>query len=191
LFLVVYGGCDWITAQRSDVAVFYFEWERHIPFVPFFVLPYLSIDLFFIGAPFLLRSEGELKVLAWRIACAILVAGVFFLVLPLRFAFARPQTGGCLGAVFGWFLALDAPFNLFPSLHAALCLLLVEVYAKKSNRLVRPFVLLWFGLIALSPLFTRQHHLVDILGGFLLAICCRAFISLPARPAPIDEPAQP
>ncbi len=135
--------------------------------------------------------NGELKVFAWRIASAILVAGVFFLVLPLRFAFARPQSGGWLGALFGWFLALDAPFNLFPSLHAALCLLLVEVYARRSSRLVRPFVLLWFGLIALSPLFTRQHHLVDILGGFLLAICCRAFISLPASPLSNDEPAHP
>src|SRR5205823_97422 len=46
LFLVVYGGCNWITSQRADVATFYFQWERAIPFVPFFILPYMSIDLF-------------------------------------------------------------------------------------------------------------------------------------------------
>src|SRR5260370_9194308 len=43
LFLVVYGGCNWITARRGNVGVFYFQWERAIPFVPFLVLPYMSI----------------------------------------------------------------------------------------------------------------------------------------------------
>ena len=52
LFLVVYGGCNWITAQRSDVGLLNFEWERHIPFVPLLIVPYLSIDLFFVAAPF-------------------------------------------------------------------------------------------------------------------------------------------
>src|SRR4051812_47978909 len=50
LFLVVYGGCNWITSQRHDVGTFYFEWERAIPFVPFLILPYMSIDLFFVAA---------------------------------------------------------------------------------------------------------------------------------------------
>ena len=34
LFLIVYGGCNWITARRPNVGTFYFEWERTIPFVP-------------------------------------------------------------------------------------------------------------------------------------------------------------
>src|SRR5438270_13463445 len=53
LFLIVYGGCNWITSHRTGVGTFYFEWERRIPFVPFFILPYMSIDLFFVAAPFL------------------------------------------------------------------------------------------------------------------------------------------
>ncbi|MEP6686074.1 MAG: hypothetical protein ABJB22_04785, partial [Verrucomicrobiota bacterium] len=39
LFLVVYGGCNWITSQRSDVGLLSFEWERHIPFVPLLIVP--------------------------------------------------------------------------------------------------------------------------------------------------------
>ena len=64
LFLIVYAGCNWITARRANVGTFYFEWERKIPFVPFFILPYLSIDLFFVVAPFLCRTDRELSVLA-------------------------------------------------------------------------------------------------------------------------------
>src|SRR5207248_11252929 len=87
LFLIVYGSCNWISARRANVGTFYFEWERQIPFVSFFILPYMSIDLFFIVEPFLLRTDRALSVLAKRIAVEILVAGVFFLFLPLWFAF--------------------------------------------------------------------------------------------------------
>ena len=87
LFLIVYGGCNWITAHRGDVGVFYFEWERAIPFVPFLILPYMSIDLFYIAAPFLCRSERELSIFAKRVVAAILFAGTCFLLFPLRFAF--------------------------------------------------------------------------------------------------------
>ena len=74
---------------------------------------------------------------------------------------------------------MDAPFNLFPSLHAALWLLLLEVYARQLHGLVRLVVLGWFALIGLSPMLTHQHHMIDILGGLLLALGCRFFISLP------------
>jgi membrane-associated phospholipid phosphatase len=30
----------------------------------------------------------------------------------------------------------------------------------------------WFVLIALSPVLTYQHHLIDIVGGFVLAGYC-------------------
>ncbi len=177
LFLAVYGGCNWITARRAHVGSFFFEWERGIPFVPFMILPYLSIDLFFLGAPLLLRRADELRIFARRIATAIVIAGAFFLFVPLRFAFPRPTAAGWLGLIFDWFRAMDAPFNLFPSLHAALWVLLVEVYAEKLTGVVRVVVLGWFVLIALSPILTHQHHVIDIVGGFLLGLGCRFFLS--------------
>ena len=38
LFLVIYGGCNWITAQRHDVPTLFFSWERSIPFVPLMIV---------------------------------------------------------------------------------------------------------------------------------------------------------
>jgi membrane-associated phospholipid phosphatase len=171
-FLVVYGGCLWITAHRHDVGVFYFAWERAIPFVPLFILPYLSIDLFFVAAPFLFRSERRLRVYVRQVAATIAFAGVCFLAFPLRFAFPRPGAEGWLGALFDWFRRLDAPNNLFPSLHAALLVFLIDAYARHLRGLARILVMIWFVLVALSPLLTHQHHLVDILGGFGLAAGC-------------------
>ena len=179
LFLIVYGSCNWISSRRTNVGTFYFEWERRIPFVPFFILPYMSIDLFFIVAPFLCRTDRELSILAKRIAAAIIVAGICFLLLPLRFAFPRPHADGWLGALFDWFRGMDAPYNLLPSLHAALMLILVNVYFRHTRGFVRVATMMWFILIALSPVLTYQHHVIDIVGGFVLAGICFCFFREP------------
>jgi membrane-associated phospholipid phosphatase len=172
LFLIVYGGCNWITARRANVGTFYFEWERRIPFVPFFILPYMSIDLFFVVAPFLCRTDRELSIFVKRISAAIIIAGICFLLFPLRFAFPRPNADGWLGALFDWFRGMDAPYNLLPSLHAALTLILLNSYFRYTRGFVRIATMTWFVLIALSPVLTYQHHVIDIVGGVVLAVLC-------------------
>lgn len=172
LFLVVYGGTNWITAQRSDVGTIVFEWERHIPFVPLMIVPYLSIDLFFVIAPFLCTSDDERRVFARRVTTAVLIAGVCFLLFPLRFSFERPQTPGWLGAVFDLFREMDKPFNQLPSLHIALRTILAGVYARHSRGASKWLLHVWFSLIGLSTVLTYQHHVVDVAGGFLLAAVC-------------------
>ena len=185
LFLVVYSGCNWITGQRSQVGSFYFQWEHAIPFVPFMILPYMSIDLSFIAAPFICRTEEELRIFSRRVIAAILIAGLCFLLFPLRFAFPRPHASGWLGVVFDWFQGVDLPFNLFPSLHAALLLLLVDVYARNVRGVLLLVVMSWFFLIALSPLLTYQHHVIDIVGGFVLAGYCFYLFRESSRAPPV------
>ena len=169
LFLIVYGGCNWITAHRAHVGTFFFEWERHIPFVPLMIIPYMSIDLFFVAAPFLCRNERELSTFAKRISFAIVVAGVCFLLFPLRFAFERPHVSGWLGAIFNTFRNFDQPYNLLPSLHIALRTILAHVYARHSAGILRIASNVWFSLIGFSTVLTYQHHVMDVVGGFVLA----------------------
>jgi predicted protein tyrosine phosphatase/membrane-associated phospholipid phosphatase len=184
LFLVVYGSCNWITSQRANVGTFYFEWERHIPFVPWMILPYMSIDLFFITAPFLCRDERELRTLSKRIVLAIIVAGICFLLFPLRFAFERPPAAGWLGAIFNWFRTVDQPFNLLPSLHIALRTILAYHFAQHSAGILRAASHVWFSLIGISTLLTYQHHVIDVVGGFVLAAYCFYFV----RDFPVSLP---
>lgn len=196
LFVVVYGGCNWLTAHRGNVPTFFFEWERGIPFVPFLIIPYLSIDLFFIAAPFLCRTNEELRIWAKRIVFSILAAGTCFLIVPLRFAFVRPHANGFGGAFFDWFRTLDAPYNLVPSLHATFWVFLVDLYARRTAGVWRILIMLWFVLIGLSPVFTYQHHVIDIFGGFVLAgvgflLFRERFSSLPKSPAPNNRAASP
>jgi len=175
LFLVVYGWCNWFTAQRANVPTLFFEWERAIPFVPLMIAPYMSIDLFFIAAPFLCRTNRELATFAKRIAAAILVGGVCFLLFPLRFAFERPHAAGWLGALFDWFRGMDQPYNLLPSLHIALRTILAALYARHTRGLLRAASNIWFVLIGLSAVLTYQHHVMDVVAGFALGAYCLYF----------------
>ncbi len=136
------------------------------------ILPYMSIDLFFIAAPFLCRTDQQLRIFSRRVVAAILIAGLCFLLFPLRFAFPRPHTSGWLGAIFDWFRGMDSPFNLLPSLHAALLLLLVDLYVRNLRVVLLFAAMLWFFLISLSPVLTYQHHVIDIVGGFVLSGYC-------------------
>jgi Dual specificity phosphatase, catalytic domain/PAP2 superfamily len=182
LFLVVYPTCNWITSHRADVGTWYFEWERHIPFVPIFIVPYMSIDMFFVAAPFLCANDRELQTFAKRIGFAIVAAGICFLVLPLRFAFGRPEVSGWLGMIFNTFRSFDRPYNLFPSLHITLRTILADTYARHTRGAVRVASDVWFSLIGVSTVLTYQHHVVDVAGGFVLAtICFYLFRETPTR----------
>ena len=176
LFLVVYHTCNWITAQRSDVGTIYFAWERIFPFVPFFILPYMSVDLFFVAGPFLCQDEAELRVFSRRIAMSILVAGACFLLVPLQLAVDRPSADGWLGVIFRNFCEIDRPHNLLPSLHIALACILAVHYARHTSGIVRFASNVWFALIVISALLTYQHHFVDVVGGFILAALCFYFV---------------
>ena len=176
LFLIVYGGTNWLAARQQNVGTFYFGWERRIPFMPAMIVPYMSIDLFFIAAPFLCRTDRQRRTLSARIIAAICVAGAFFLLLPLRFAFDRPHVEGFLGLIFNNFRSLDRPFNEFPSLHIALQIILIDIYSRLNKGVTRLAIWIWFILIALSTLLTYQHHFIDVVGGAVLGVACLALI---------------
>ena len=154
------------------MGTWYYDWEQIIPFVPAMIIPYMSIDLFFVAAPFLCRDRAELRILSRRILLAILLAGGCFLLFPLQLAVERPPVSGMMGELFNSFRQFDLPYNLCPSLHIALRTILAVHYARHTHGTVRWASNFWFSLIGLSTLLTYQHHVVDVAGGFVLAIIC-------------------
>ncbi len=173
LFLAVYGACNWITSRRGDVGTWYYAWElRLIPFVPLMIVPYMSIDLLFVAGPFLCANREELRTLARRLSLAILVAGACFLLLPLKMGVPRPACTGWTGALFRLLHGFDQPYNLVPSLHIALRTILADLYARHTKGFVRAASNTWFSLVGFSTVLTYQHHVVDVIGGFILALFC-------------------
>lgn len=172
LFIVVYGVCNALAARQGNPGRCFLDWELQIPFVPSLILPYLSIDLFFVAAPLLCEDVIELRGLARRIAAAILVAGLAFFVFPLTTGYTRPEVSGWAGRLFAFLWSFDKPHNLVPSLHVALASLLWPVYARHTRGPLRWLLHTWFTLILISPLLTWQHHLLDVATGAMLGQVC-------------------
>ena len=170
LFVIVYKSTNWLASQHSDLSAWYYEWESYIPFVPWTVIPYMSIDLLFIAAPFFCRTRNELRTLSRQIVFATLTAGAFFLLLPLEMAGPRPLPHDWTRPIFQFLHGFDQPHNLFPSLHITFRTILAVHYARHTTGLWRWASHLWFSLIGFSTLLTYQHHFVDVAGGFVLAL---------------------
>ncbi len=186
LFFAVYSTCNWIASLRDDVGEFYFAWERHIPFVTWMVIPYMSIDLFFFFSPWVCRTRRELRTHAARMILAYSVAAVFFLRFPLKLVIERPPPEGLFGPIFQFLYSVDQPYNLAPSLHLAIRGVLWALYRRHTAGLLRWFLQAWFLLIALSTLFTWQHHVLDVVTGHLLALLCIYLIPYPSTTALAD-----
>jgi protein-tyrosine phosphatase/membrane-associated phospholipid phosphatase len=187
LFVAVYGATGWITSVRRDVGTWAYDWERSIPLVPWLIVPYVSLDLFFVMAPFLCAERLELRALRRRMTAAILIAGGVFVVMPLQFAFPRPHPADWTAPMFAALHGFDRPYNMFPSLHIAIWMILAGTYDRHASGIRRVLVHAWFGLIALSTVLTYQHHVVDVAGGFVLALACCYHIPEDSTRQPITD----
>lgn len=184
LFFSSYGLANWLAGQRADVPYFHFGWERGIPFVPWSIVPYWSIDLLYGISFFLWSTRAGLLTHVKRLLAAQLVSVACFIAFPLRFAFARPEAEGLPGQLFTLLGGFDKPFNQAPSLHISLLVILWVAYATHLRGGWRWLLHLWFALIGVSVLTTYQHHFIDIPTGWLVGwLCVFAFPSAPAEGA--------
>jgi len=171
-FFASYGFANWAAGLRTDVGVVVFAWERHIPFVPWTIVPYWLIDLFYAASLLLLGTRREIDTHARRLLAIQLVAIACFLAFPLRFSFERPEAEGLPGALFVLLGSFDAPYNQAPSLHIALLVALWVAYRRVVPRGWSWVVHALALLIGVSVLTTWQHHFVDLPTGLWLGWFC-------------------
>ncbi len=171
-FFASYGFANWMAGRHATLPVMAFAWEAHIPFVPWTIVPYWSIDLFYAISFFLCRQRLELDRHALRLFSAQLIAVACFLLWPLRFSFERPDIGGVFGWLFDVLLGFDKPFNQAPSLHIVLLIVLWVKYAQYLQGAWRWLLHGWALLIGVSVLTTFQHHFIDVPTGLLAGWLC-------------------
>jgi protein-tyrosine phosphatase len=172
-FFLSYGFSNHLAAERGLATSLYYAWERHIPFLPWTIVPYWSIDLLY-GFSFLCcRTSREVDRHALRLLTAQIVAVACFLAFPLRFAFDRPASDGLFGTLFDALTSFDQPYNQAPSLHIALLVLIWIQFARLRNDWPLRFAIDgWALLIGISVLTTWQHHFVDLPTGAALGLFC-------------------
>jgi membrane-associated phospholipid phosphatase len=173
-FALVYGGMDALTARRSLRVPVHFPAELRIPLVPAMTVFYMSLYLLFLMAPFVLRTRREFRAAVWTLAVVIACGGLGFLAFPAQLAFAPPREAE-LGAWAGLFhLAdrLNLTYNLLPSLHVAMGVVCVAAFSPRASRIGKVALWSWAALIAASTVLTHQHHVLDVVTGWLLAVVC-------------------
>ena len=175
-FFIAYGFANWFTSHRAHVGTWYFEWEKRVPFVPELVVPYWSLDLLFVVAFFLPRTRDELRLLGTRIFAVITLTCICFLIWPLKFDLPRPMPTGWTAPFFRALYANDLPYNLAPSLHIGLRCLFWITYGRHMRGWARSAMRWWFILIGASTLLVWQHHLMDVVTGFLMAYAIVALL---------------
>ncbi len=170
--MMMYGIINNIALLNAPYPSANLDWERSIPFVPEFIIPYYSMFLISILVFTLPYTRLEFAILSSRLIFISLVSYVVFLLFPFQFAFPRPETNSFIVVEFlVGLLALDLPYNQFPSLHISTSLIywiILKEYL--TNIWIKIFVAIWFLLIALSVLFVYQHHFFDIITGVGIAL---------------------
>ncbi|MGU3375247.1 phosphatase PAP2 family protein [Chryseobacterium sp. M5A1_1a] len=178
VFMMIYNYTAWHISTLAEVPSFVFDFEKHIPFIPWTIIPYMTSGLFFCMVFFFCNSKEQLKVLTQRMLFVTIVAGICFLLFPLKFSFPKPETENLFfGYAFQFLKTFDSPFNQSPSLHIAYAFIFWTVF--RNIKKGRFFVLVWLILLGISTLTTYQHHFIDILTGSLLAHI--SFIVFPYR----------
>src|SRR3954465_119932 len=171
-FFLSYGAANWLASRQANVGAVVYAWERNIPFIPWTIVPYWSIDVLYGISLFICATGRELDTHAKRLLTAQVIAVACFILFPLTFTFSRPDVGGLPGFLFTSLGQFDKPFNQAPSLHIALLLVLWDRFARHVPDRAIWLLHAWFALIGASVLTTYQHHFIDIPTGAALGLVC-------------------
>ncbi len=183
-FFLTYGFANQYTASLDYVGSYVFDWEKHIPFWSWTIVPYWSIDAFYAFSLFLFTDKKEMDRHAARLIMATVICVTGFLLFPLRFSFDKPEITQPL---FRWMFdvlgTFDLPFNQAPSLHLCLLVLLWAAYKRHTPAKWKIIVHIWAIIIAISVFTTYQHHIIDGITGIIAGLICCYFIPLvPGKP---------
>ena len=150
--------------------------DRALPFWPPAAAVYLGCYLFWIANYILIARQKKEEVCRffWSDFLSRIVCFVFFLVFPTTNIRPFVEPEGFWNQVMCWLYSIDAADNLFPSIH---CLVswfcYIGIRGKKDIPVwYRGFSLIMALMVCVSTLLTKQHVMVDVIGGVLLAEIC-------------------
>ncbi|QAV23978.1 hypothetical protein PH4a_11785 [Proteus hauseri] len=169
-FYLTYMQVNAYTSTLSNISSFVYPWEKYIPFLPWTIIPYWSVNLAYGISLFICTTLREQFIHGIRLIAASFIACSGFLLFPLKFSFTRPVTDGFSGWLFTQLEGFDLPYNQAPSLHIILLWIIWLRFRAHTPTSWRWVLNLWSLLIAVSVLTTWQHHFIDIITGFAVGV---------------------
>ena len=182
LFPLLTGGYFLISRLNLPYHIIHVPLDDRIPFLPVFVVPYvlwylyISLPMAAVG----LHDAAAFRQQARRLFSGWAVGLVCFLVYPSAIDFRPSAEGpGVLLWLCRWLYGRDLPRNVLPSLHCYGAL--VTHLSLRRRPLLRKHLPLRLGsavlagLICLFTVLIRQHSVVDLAAGCLLAVLTHVF----------------
>ena len=170
--LIVYEGTQFLMlhAKHWDLAL---PLDARIPFRPAWIVIYILAYLQWVVGYVLIARESRAhcnRVLAGEII-AKFICMLFFIALPTRIERPVVEGSGVFAALTRLIFASDLPGNLFPSIHCLESWICVRgaIGMKRVPRWYAPAMLAFTLMVFASTVLVKQHVLVDIPAGVLVA----------------------
>jgi len=149
--------------------------DRAVPFQPWWIWPYMSMYVMIPIPPLLATRAKDLGRYALGMTIMFVTCCVFFFLWPI--AYPRPplpETG--VSAFYRHIVSIDQPINALPSLLAGLTAYTLFLAARmlrdlpgRTDVMILILGWIWAAVILYGTLATKQHYLVDLPPGILIA----------------------
>lgn len=141
--------------------------DAYFSFSPNFIWVYQSLYLLIVWRTFTFSNFETLLNFASSFTVAVLISNLFFLFYPSLCVRPDINTHHWL---YENFIQLEKPLNAFPSMHVSLVLVTCSFSFKDNDFSIieRLVIVIWTLFIIVSTLYTKQHVLIDVVGGCIV-----------------------
>jgi membrane-associated phospholipid phosphatase len=147
--------------------------DLSVPFLPGTVWVYISEYLFFSAVYLACNDELTLNKYFYSFLCLQTISCFIFWAWPTTYPrdlFPLPNDlDPVTRYVFGSLRQTDTPASCCPSLHVSSVYLSTFLFLEGQKKYF-PLFFMWGTAIALSTLTTKQHYMIDVVTGFMLAV---------------------
>lgn len=169
-------------------------WDKQIPLIPWTFWVYSSVYFIYLTSCAVQKDLENFSKFLYGYVFAYTVSSIFFVLFPTTFPREAyplpPETGELTAQAFDWFRTIDHPTNCFPSMHVGSCVMSAMPFYRRRPKVFFLFAL-WAVAISLTTLTTKQHYLVDVLGGAIFGLFSHLLLFKWVRTRPLTNDKHP
>ena len=152
------------------------DFDNAMPLITVFILPYiLRYPFWFLVYVFVGKytNQSHIEKILLIDAISKLICGIIYVIVPTTNMRPELEISGICDFMTSFIWSCDSPpTNLFPALHceaSMICILsTIGIDAIKPSS--KAFIWMFSIIIFLSTQFTKQHYIIDLIGGIAIPL---------------------
>ena len=154
---------------QNDAINVYFPFEKNIPVIEWTEIFYVATYFFVIAAPFVARSNADLRKFAINGLSSIILIIIFYLAIPTIAIPKEFVQTNVFGKLLMWERQYDNAVCAAPSFHVVWAFFAAPLYIRKS--IISKYS--WYAialLISISCITTGMHAIIDVISAFFVIL---------------------